>query len=337
MEQPLISVIIPVYNAAPYLSKCIESIMRQTYTDWELILVDDGSRDNSYDICRNYAEQDTRVRAIHQDNAGVSAARNVGLQEATGEYICFIDSDDYVLDNYLEVLLAEMSTHEADIVFCGYNMQYGERLVERALRVPVGVYTFAELESILIDDGTLTGILFGSACMTLYKATLIKENNILFDKNLRINEDGMFNLQVLPLTRQVYVSAYKGYFYRQWKSRKKGVFGRNSELDKATAAMKRNCNSYADLDLQFQRRDLSVFFWTLLSAGSAAESFWKIRKKLRAFLLENDIAAVYACLDFNKLNRYKKGIMRMALKKRAFLLVVVIRYIYPLMRKFLKR
>ena len=101
---PLISIIVPVYNAAQYLSKCIESILAQTYTHFELLLLDDGSMDNSLEICNSYAKQDTRIKVFSHSNMGVSATRNRGIEFAQGEYISFVDSDDWVKSSYLQVL-----------------------------------------------------------------------------------------------------------------------------------------------------------------------------------------------------------------------------------------
>lgn len=108
-----ISVIIPVYNAEKYLRKCVESVIAQTYTDWEMILVDDGSNDGSADIIDEYAGKDTRIRTIHQENAGPGVARNAGIRNALGEYIVFLDSDDMVTPDYFE----KLSRETADVVF----------------------------------------------------------------------------------------------------------------------------------------------------------------------------------------------------------------------------
>ena len=107
MEQCVISVIIPVYKAEKYLSRCIASLLAQSFTAFELLLIDDGSPDNSGKICHDWAERDCRIRVLHQTNAGVSAARNKGLDEAKGEYIVFVDSDDYVGTDYLKHLYEE--------------------------------------------------------------------------------------------------------------------------------------------------------------------------------------------------------------------------------------
>lgn len=108
-----ISVIVPVYNAENYLNRCIESVLAQTYTDWQMVLVDDGSKDESLKVCQRYADLDNRIRVIHQENAGPGIARNTGIAAANGDYIVFIDSDDYVEKEYFQLL----SGHDEDVVF----------------------------------------------------------------------------------------------------------------------------------------------------------------------------------------------------------------------------
>ena len=117
----MISIIIPVYNVEKYLPRCIESILGQTYKNIELILVDDGSPDNCPQICDNYAKDDDRVKILHQCNAGVSAARNAGLNLAKGEYIGFVDPDDWVAPEMYEKMVAEIDREDADLVICGYD------------------------------------------------------------------------------------------------------------------------------------------------------------------------------------------------------------------------
>ena len=117
-ESPLISVIVPVYNVEEYLTQCIESIINQTYTNLEIILVDDGSTDQSGKICDEYAIKDDRIQVIHKENRGVGSARNVGLDTSKGEYVSFVDSDDYVDKNYIKILLKQMLEHNVQVSIC---------------------------------------------------------------------------------------------------------------------------------------------------------------------------------------------------------------------------
>ena len=114
----MISVIVPVYNVEKYIEKCVESIIAQTYTDLEIILVDDGSTDNSGKLCDLYASKDERIRVIHKENGGLSDARNVGIEQSTGEYLSFIDSDDYIHPQMMEILYRNMQEYGADLSMC---------------------------------------------------------------------------------------------------------------------------------------------------------------------------------------------------------------------------
>ena len=115
----MISIIVPVYNTERYLDRCIQSILAQTYIDFELLLINDGSIDASGAICDKYAEQDSRIRVFHKENGGVSSARNVGLNNAEGEYIIFVDSDDYMKPQMCEILYNTLNGEQADIIICG--------------------------------------------------------------------------------------------------------------------------------------------------------------------------------------------------------------------------
>lgn len=126
-----LSIIVPVYNVEKYLSKCIDSILSQTYKDLELILVDDGSPDNSPKICDEYAQKDNRVIVIHKPNGGVSSARNAGIDRATGKYIGFVDPDDYITSDMYEVMIQELEESKADIAICGYDYINENGQVER--------------------------------------------------------------------------------------------------------------------------------------------------------------------------------------------------------------
>lgn len=129
MNMPKISIIVPVYKAETYLYRCVDSILAQTFTDWELLLIDDGSPDRSGDICDEYAQKDTRIRVIHKENGGVSSARQRGLDESIGEYTIHADPDDWVEPEMLEGLYNKAKEEDADMVICDFIYEYKTRSI----------------------------------------------------------------------------------------------------------------------------------------------------------------------------------------------------------------
>ena len=126
-----VTVIVPVYNVEKFIDKCVQSVIDQTMTDIEVILVDDGSTDNSLARCREWTNKDSRVKVYHQENQGVSVARNLGIEKSAGKYIAFIDSDDWIEPNYLEVLYVMAKAKDADISICGFYFDYPDEVVAR--------------------------------------------------------------------------------------------------------------------------------------------------------------------------------------------------------------
>ena len=206
---PTVSVIVPVYNAGGVVSRCVDSILAQSYTDFEVLLVNDGSTDNSGAICDNYAQQDGRVKVIHQENSGVSAARNAGLKAAQGEWVTFVDSDDIVLDGFLESLVVAVNRDERiDLAYCGYA------IVERSTSIKTyRSATYIEKEQ-LHDALSSTKLLYRcSPWAKLFRRSIITDNGLQFDTNLTISEDRLFLYQYLIHIRGVAVTSTVGYLY----------------------------------------------------------------------------------------------------------------------------
>lgn len=181
MRAPLISVIVPVYNTEKYLHKCINSILNQTFTDFELILIDDGSPDNCGKICDEFAEADSRVRVFHQENKGVCVARNKGIDNARGEYISFVDSDDYLRDCALEVLYRDITAYNADISGAGGGRP-GNNI--QNTRCVVWKGKTALKKSLLDNPHTY------SACRKLYRKDFVGDTR--FEEGRKFNEDSFF-------------------------------------------------------------------------------------------------------------------------------------------------
>ncbi len=220
--EALISVIVPVYNVESYLSGCIESLLAQTHKNLEIILIDDGSTDKSGFICDEYANKDERIKVIHQKNSGVSAARNAGLDAAKGEYVGFVDSDDYVTEDMYGYLLSLCVKYDAEIVQIGRiytNKVYSERECPEAKKEKLH---FVDKEKALHELLCAKSVR-SSLWSKLYKKKLFE--TIRLDTSLVNGEDGITNYQLISQTKRILLSNKVCYFYytRQDSCTKGGV------------------------------------------------------------------------------------------------------------------
>ena len=126
----LITIIIPIYNRAKTLPECLDSIINQEHSEFECLLIDDGSHDDSLKVCNDYADKDSRFRVFHKTNGGVGSARNLGLENATGEWVAFVDSDDWLESNAYEQMMSELQKKDLDVVFCGVNVIADEKVIK---------------------------------------------------------------------------------------------------------------------------------------------------------------------------------------------------------------
>ncbi len=181
----MVSVVVPVYNTSNYLEKTIQSIIVQTYTEWEVILVDDGSTDNSLAICNRIAGQNTKIRVYHQRNKGLAAARNAGIRLAGGKYLMFVDSDDEIPENYIKDMVDEIERGKYDIVFCGLRRICGANILEQ-------FYEEASYDNDQYYIATYDKFKTRSCCTAIYKREIIEKNHILFPQKLACGEDSIF-------------------------------------------------------------------------------------------------------------------------------------------------
>lgn len=213
---PQISVIVPVYNVEPYIHRCIDSILAQTFTDFELILVDDGSPDNCGKICDEYAEKDSRIHVIHKNNGGLSAARNTGIALASGQYICFVDSDDIISRQYCEVLHGLLKNTDYDFSVCGVH-----RFADGTVPSP----EMAAPQERTVDNTAFAGMQLNretefGVCNKLFRRELFEK--ISFAEG-RINEDVIFSADLLKLCQKgAVLTGQQLYYYRQ---RSSGIVG----------------------------------------------------------------------------------------------------------------
>lgn len=230
--QPIISIIVPVYNVEAYLRQCLDSILSQTFTAWELILVDDGSPDGSGAICDEYAGQDSRIRVFHIPNGGVSNARNVGMEAAKGDWITFIDSDDWVGDSFLKSLY-EPILNDIDIEFvhggCKQYLEDGE----------VSEYTHHDFyignnAKLLIKEFE------GYVAAKLFKKANIDSNHLFFESSMNLAEDYVFTLHYILYVHKFCFCEVNDYYYRYRESSATTTKSALRSIQSSTTYVQRN-------------------------------------------------------------------------------------------------
>ena len=204
-KMPQITIIVPVYNTEKYLHRCIDSILAQTFTDFELLLVDDGSKDNSGTICDEYAAKDSRVRVFHKENGGVSSARNLGLDNAQGEWITFVDSDDWLEKNALYNLIV---INNADLIIGAMHFEHDN---------VIGVFPdIRRLEGRMLDLLLAENIdhhSISGPCAKLFKRSIINNNLLRFSESLTFGEDAFFVKQYIEQSLSIRATDALCYHY----------------------------------------------------------------------------------------------------------------------------
>lgn len=211
----MISIVVPVYNAEKYLNRCIESILKQTFSDFELLLIDDGSTDRSGVICDNYSNKDSRVKTIHKRNGGECSARNVGLDNVSGKWIAFVDADDYVEPNWLSIFMNNCDGCDVDVVVQGFFCDGTE------YPFPTGIAYKGKSKDglpLLINNG-----ISGYVWVKLFRFDIIKKNNIRFNENIHFRGDEDFVIKYILFSNNMICTPEKGYHYvvPEWSSKYK--------------------------------------------------------------------------------------------------------------------
>ena len=211
---PQISVVVPVYNSERYLAQCIESILSQTYRKLELILVNDGSTDKSGTICEEYSKKDDRIKVIHTPNSGVSAARNIGIHLANGEFITFMDSDDFAGSALLEKMVETIEETDSDMCVAGFFTFYNQdSQIEHVLNL-AGSIKMEEFVMKYFEEAYQKDLLSGP-CHKLFRRKIIYTHNLRYDDKYSICEDGIFSYTYLSYCQTITFLPFSLYYYRQ--------------------------------------------------------------------------------------------------------------------------
>ena len=283
MQMPQITIIIPVYNVQEHISRCITSIKNQTYVQFECILVDDGSKDDSKQIIQDTIKSDIRFKYIYQKNGGPSSARNRGIEEASGEFLVFVDADDYVEKNYLKKLY-ESIKGKNDLVCCGYKdiSKYGTTFINDFLTDNFSQNTL--IECVLKGTG---GVLWGK----IFKTNIIKENTIEFDEKLFMSEDMVFILEYLKFVKNWDVIDEALYCYNRLNemgiSRNinyayiRNYINLNEQLKNKLLELN---NDYEMIEVFVDKRMYRFIYQSIVSEVKSHKSLKEKKKKIRDIL-----------------------------------------------------
>lgn len=279
-NNPIISIIVPVYKVEPYLDRCIRSIVEQTYTNLEILLVDDGSPDRCGEICDAWAEKDSRIRVIHKENGGLSDARNAGMACATGSLMGFVDSDDWVEPDMFQLLYAHLMDSDSDIAVCGIVLDYEDKTPSKVMMQPG--------EAVLNTRDALMAII---ACDRLrqpvwdklYKTEQIK--NIPFPVG-KYHEDAFWSYQAVARAKQVCVFDTPCYHYLQRKGSIMGQdysFKRLDAVDAELEMLRFVEKKFPEL-LQWSITEAYLFYISVMQDGLRSlkrQDLTRLRKKMK--------------------------------------------------------
>ncbi len=212
---PTVSIIVPVYNAEKTIGRCIDSILGQQYTDFELLLVDDGSKDGSGAICDSYALADSRVQVIHKENTGVSDTRNIGISRAAGVYLQFLDSDDWITPDATKLLVETARDHDCDLVISDFYRVVGERVSRKGDIDEDRVLTREEYAAHMMEQPA--DFYYGVLWNKLYRRDIVESHRLRMDPELSWCEDFMFNLEYIRHAQRFYALQVPIYYYVKTK------------------------------------------------------------------------------------------------------------------------
>ena len=212
---PKVSVIVPVYNAQEKLRRCIESILRQDFTNFELLLMDDGSKDESGKVCDEYAAKDSRIYVLHKENSGVSDTRNQAIRLARGEYLQCVDSDDWLTPEATGLLVSTMEKQGCDLVISDFYRVVGERLAHKGDIQEDGLLTRKEFAAYMIENPA--DYYYGVLWNKLYKKSIIEKHKLIMDKEINWCEDFLFNMEYIRHVESVYALHVPIYYYVKTK------------------------------------------------------------------------------------------------------------------------
>lgn len=338
-EFPLVSIIVPVYKTKEYMRECIQSILSQTYSNLEVILVDDGSPDECPAICDTFAEQDSRVRVIHKENQGSSLARATGIQSALGSYIMFVDSDDWIDGEAVEVSVAKALQDQADCVLFGYTREYQGKSIDTLLFEDDFTYDRVEAEAKV--HRRIVGVVneelrepqridsISSIWGKLYLTDIAKIGRIVSERVVGTSEDTIFNLYALDNCRISYINRC---FYHYRKTNVSSITSQyKPDLADKWDVMYGVIQEYIDCSgrvedyrLPFLNRVACGMIGLGLNEIGGLDSLWKKSKRLKRILNKPLYREAFAQLDTRYCSKKWKAFFFLCKRKTTLLLAILL-------------
>ena len=285
---PLISVIVPVYNVEKYLNRCIDSILNQTFKQIEIILVDDGSTDNSPTICDEYCDRYENIKVIHKENNRVAAARNDGIKIATGKYIALVDSDDWIEHNMLEEMYRKAEEFNTDITMCDFGKVGVESEYTVSQPIREGYYDRSMIETelfpclIMFENIELPPTISNWTC--LFRHEFLIENNLFYDEDIHYCEDSIFGSKAMYNANGFYYMKNK-YFYNYFYNQNSTTSTCNMKKWDSYLIINQRLKEYSkDSKFDFSRQiKINMLYFTLNFLGEIKKSNLSLDKKRKAF------------------------------------------------------
>ncbi len=336
-----VSIIVPVYKAENYISKCVESLISQSLKEIEIILVDDGSPDKSGMICDEYAKKDNRIKVIHKENGGVSSARNIGIEAAVGEYILFVDSDDWVENDYAESLLSAQSSFLDCEIACGFRTvsDYEGSLLSNVIFSDKERISKIQLDKYM---DLVSAWLAQSPCNKLFKRIVILNENIRFIENLSLGEDMYFCLEYYSLCGSETIRCINKPLYNYIRTEKESLdnkyYSNILEIDKLIYDKLKECLLFWGADEEQIKKFYNARFYRYVYA---LENTYKQGNKASEKEKRRTNSSILKSAEFkeafSKVTSYIHPIHKMAYKSGCWCLVKIAYLITSLKNKLIRK
>lgn len=330
-----VSIVIPVYDAEKYIEECIESLLSQTLKECEFIFVNDGSHDRSSEIIKSYQNSDSRIILINQKNQGVSVSRNKGVQLSTGEYIGFVDADDFVETDMFENLYNSAMKNECDIVFSNFESEQQGHKVITKYPFPVGV----NLDKDFIKQKLLPYFIekddLNTVCNKIFRKKMIFDNKIVFPVNVTLGEDGLFNIYSFSHATSIKYLDYTGYHYREVKGSATRDISRKDYFNRALEVYTSPLPEilYKNIDIKKHEKQKaiklinSVMSYIHIYFTPSKDFAFGKRYQYVSNMIKNkyvqDVLPIYYQEKYTTLGRYEKVILY-SIKKQSIIALFII-------------